>query len=296
MENISTLLPPLARMMVTKLLHLPAEYWKRGQSHFVRSTLRAFQAKCGCPLFRSGAALLAILLLGVAGVGFGQTPPVHYWNQASAAPGVIGSWQLQRGGPLPGYFQPVRIVGPADLQIAVGGPAGFDEVQPAPANVALLVGSVYRLRVMNIPFHAGQELFPTIEMIDRLYTPRGQERRFAVPIEITLEDMELALGGRFVTRVIYLEQPDYALPARTTPQSPSWFDVGPGRDPLAVADALGRPVAILRMGGRVPDENEIRSPGFFFGCPPLLKLPPMPVMRVPAPAGPAPPAEGRPKP
>jgi hypothetical protein len=295
MGNTSTLLLPFARMMVTKHLHLPAER-------------RLFRSACR-------AALPAVLLLGLAGRGFGQTPPVHYWNQASAAPGVIGAGQLQRGGPLPGYFQPVRILGPADLQVAMAGPAGFDEAQPAPANVALLVGAVYRLRVMNIPSHPGQELFPTIEMIDRLYTPQGQQRRFAIPIEITQEDMELALSGRFVLRVIYLEQPDYALPARTTPQSPGWFDVGPGRDPLAVADALGRPVAILRMGGRVPDENELRSAGFYFGCPPAMLLPPMPVTPVaaaaataspaapeaektapPAPEKPAAPAEGRPKP
>lgn len=274
--------------MVTKLFHLPAERRTWG------------------PI-----ALGAILLVGLAGVTLAQTPQVHYWNTASAPPGVIGAAQLQRGGPLPGYFQPVRILGPADLQIASGGQGGFDEAQPAPANMALLVGNVYRLRVMNIPFHQGQELFPTIEMIDRLYTPRGQERRFAIPIEITQEDMELALSGRFVTRVVYLEEPDSALPARTTPQSPSWFDVGPGRDPLATADALGRPVAIVRMGGRVPDANELCSPAFMFGCPPVIKLPPMPVMptpkAAPAPASPekiappaaekpAAPAEGRPKP
>lgn len=242
-------------------------------------------------------ALAALLVAGLAGHAGAQTLPGHAWNQASSPPGAIGAMQLQRGGPLPGYFQPMRIVGPEGMQVAVGG--AFNEPQTSPANLALLVGAVYRLRITNIPYHAGEELFPTIELIDRLYAPRGQERRFAIPVEFTQEDMELALGGRFVTRVIYLEQPDCALPARTSADAPSWFDVGPGQEPLAVADALGRPVAILRMGGRLPDSNEINSANFLFGCPPALALPPLPAMPVPAavpsPAAPAAPAEGGPQ-
>lgn len=247
------------------------------------------------------------LLLALAGAGYAQSPQAHLQFQASAPTGAIGNWQLQRGGPLPGYFQPVRIVGPQGLQVSLPLPGGFDEPLPAPADVGLLVGTVYRLRITNIPYNSGQELFPTIEMIDRLYTPRGQERRFAIPIELSQEDLELALNGRFVTRVIYLEEPDAALPAATRADSPNWFEVGAGRDPLAVADALGRPVAILRMGGRVPDANEIGSVGFLYGPPPALKFPPPAALQVPpktlSPAGPesipmptpAQPAQARPQ-
>jgi hypothetical protein len=234
----------------------------------------------------------AILLLAVAGASFAQGPAGHPYFQASAPTGVIGNWQLQRGGPLPGYFQPVRILGPQGLQVSLPVPGGFDQPQSAPADVGLLVGGVYRLRITNIPNNAGQEVFPTIEMIDRLYTPRGQERRFAIPIEFSAEDLQLALSGRFVTRVIYLEEPDAALPAATKPESPNWFDIGPGRDPLATADAMGRPMAILRMGGRLPDANEIGSAGFLYGSPAALKFPPLPALpapkQAPSPAAPAP--------
>lgn len=225
-------------------------------------------------------AAAAALLLAWGGVGFAQGPGGHAYFPASAAPGVIGNWQLQRGGPLAGYFQPVRILGPQGLHVALPVPGGFDEPLGAPAEVGLLVGTVYRLRITNIPGNEGQEVFPTIEMLDRLYTPRGQERRFAIPIELSQDDLELALSGRFVTRVIYLEEPDAALPAASRPDSPNWFEVAPGRDPLATADALGRPVAILRMGGRVPDANEIGSANFLYGPPPALKFPPSPAMPV----------------
>ena len=40
---------------------------------------------------------------------------------------------------------------------------------------------------------------------------------------------------------------------------------------MAVADELGRPVAILRMGARLPDHPEGPDMQFLFGCPPLVK-------------------------
>ena len=89
-------------------------------------------------------------------------------------------------------------------------------------------------------------------MIDRLYPPPGQALRFPIPIELTLEDLELALDGRYVVRVIYLEDPRLALPVAQPADEPLWMDAGPGNDPLRMADELGRPVAILRLGGRLP--------------------------------------------
>jgi len=41
---------------------------------------------------------------------------------------------------------------------------------------------------------------------------------------------------------------------------------------LIEADALGRPVAILRLGGRVPDQTRAIDPGFLFGCPPFQQF------------------------
>ncbi len=135
----------------------------------------------------------------------------------------------------------------------------------------MLIGSVYRLRVTNISTPEGTEgleVFPTIEVIDRLYAPPGEEVRFAIPIELTLEDLKLALSGKLVTRVIYLEDKNKALPTAEIDRSQTWFEAGPGEDPLAAADALGRPVAILRLGGRLPDANP--SVNFFFGSPPYV--------------------------
>ena len=219
-------------------------------------------------------ALVVFGWLGATAALFAQQPPVHYLHHGVMPPGAIGSQQLQRGGPLPGFYQPVEIKAPRGVLISLAVANQFDEAQPAPRKAGMLIGAVYRLRAANIPLAEGMEVFPTIEVIDRLYTPLDQAGRFAIPIELTENDLKLALDGKFVTRVIYLENPRDALPIRDNLQGQAWFEAAPGQDPLAVADALGRPVAILRLGGRLPDQAETPDPSFFYGSPPFVPYPP----------------------
>ena len=219
---------------------------------------------------------LVLWCLSLAATLQAQQPQVHYLHHGVMPPGAIGSRQLQRGGPLPGYFQPVEIKAPKGALISLAVEGRFDEAQPNARRVGMLIGGVYRLRIMNLALAEGAEVFPTIEVIDRLYPPQGQEGRFAIPIELTAQDLKLALDGKFVTRVIFLEDPQRALPARENPQEQNWFETAPGQDPLAVADGLGRPVAILRLGGRLPSQNEVEDASFFYGCPPYVALPSVP--------------------
>ncbi len=240
--------------------------------------------------------LLALLCLAVR--GWAQEPAVHYWHQGVMPPGAIGSRQLQRGGPLAGFFQPVEIKAPPGVSVSLAVENQFGPPQQAPRRVGLLIGSVYRLRVTNIPQAEGMEIFPSIEIIDRTYAPTDQQVRFAIPVEIAQQDVELAMQGKYVTRVIYLEDPHNALSTRGA-SGQSWFDAPPGRDPLAVADELGRPVAILRLGARVPDAGP--DPNFFFGSPPWVAYPPRTAgqakpVRETAPPRPAAPAEKKPQP
>jgi len=201
-------------------------------------------------------------------------PPVHFQHEGILSPGQIAAARLSRGGPVLGYFQPVEIKAPLGVSVALAEGAQFGPLQPAPVRVGLLIGPVYRLRVTNIPRHPGEEVYPTIEVIDRLYAPMGQEARFAIPIQLHQEDLELALEGKLVTRVIYVEDPQRALPvAAEAINGENWFEVGPGRDPLAVADQLGRPVAIVRLGGRVPLDPEHPEPEFMGPPAPYERLP-----------------------
>ena len=138
--------------------------------------------------------------------------------------------------------QPIEIQGPPGAAISLAVNDQFTTPMPAPVEAGMLIGSVYRLRVIRIPQHEGLEVFPTIEVIDRIYPPRGQELRFPVPVELTQEDLELASRGSFVTRVIYLENPHEAIPGQSDPVHQNWFEVPPQDDPLTVAGTMGRPM------------------------------------------------------
>jgi len=223
-------------------------------------------------LARVASAMTVVVLAGMSRAAVLQAadPPVHYNHAGVMPPGAIGSQQLLRGGPLPGYFQPVEIKAPKGALISTALSGQFEPPCREPLLAGMLIGAVYRLRVTNIPLQEGFEVYPTVEVIDRVYPPVGQEFRFPIPIELTQEELEMALDGKFVTRVIYLEEPAAALPVVENPFRQSYFEAPEGENPLEVADSLGRPMAILRMGGRVPDADGPDAT-FMYGSPPLLK-------------------------
>lgn len=220
----------------------------------------------------AGRLLLISAWLSCAAIVAAAEPPVHHGYAGILPPGAIGTAQLERGGPIPGYFQPIQIIAPAGAAVSLAVDDQFTPPMPAPVEAGMLIGAVYRLRVIRIPQHEGMEVFPTIEVIDRTYPPRGEELRFPVPIELTQEDLELASRGSFVTRVIYLENPHDALPARSDPAHQAWFDAPPQDDPLTVASSMGRPMVILRIGGRTPSDTGSPDAQFMYHSPALLLL------------------------
>ncbi len=203
-----------------------------------------------------------------------EAQQVHYRHHGGMPPGAIGQWQLQRGGPLPGYFQPTKVLVPEGCDISFADSGHFDQGVKDQRVAGLLIGQVYRLKITHIPLYEGLEVFPTIELIDRIYPPAGRTLEFPIPIRITRDDLREALAGRMVTRVFYVEDPAHALPAAQQPNESFGFDIERGRDPLRVADSLGRPIAILRLGARVPGPQG-PTPQFLFGSPPWKKMTPL---------------------
>lgn len=203
-------------------------------------------------------------------------PKVFYPQNSDTTPGAIGGARLLRGGPVVGYYQPVEVSGPEKIQIALAQDSRFLEPLTAPVKVGMLVGSVYRLRVTNIPNRPGEELYPTIEVLDRMYAPRGREHRFPVPIVLEQDDLINALNGALIQRVVYLEDNEVASPISDEPGTQRVLDVAGSENALQVADGLGRPMAILRIGSRVPSDLQSDLTGFLYGCPPWMPLLPVP--------------------
>jgi hypothetical protein len=206
------------------------------------------------------------------GNAYGGMPGAHYLLRSDMPPGVVGTARLDRRNSVVGYYQPIEIIAPKGTQVAMAEGGTFQPLQDGPIHAGLLIGAVYRIRVAGIPNEPGEELFPTIELIDRLYPPQGEAVRFAIPIVLDDADLQDALAGNLVTRVIYLEDPQTALPVTDEPKSQRSFDVASDQDPLRIADTMGRPVAILRIGSRTPPDQPELLAEFLCGSPPLVNL------------------------
>ncbi len=213
--------------------------------------------------------LTLVALLSVTTVSSAQRPPIHYLHSANSPPGTVAAGQLQRMPSLQCYSQPLEILVPEGARIAVQVAGHFGESQRGRMVAGMQVGSVYQLKITEIPFHPGQEVFPTVELINRIYPPPGLELRFPIPVQFTQEELELALSGKFVTRVIYLEDTATALGHADTAGEQRYYEVGPSEDPLRAADRLGKPVAIMRMGSRLPDLDEGQV-GLGYGHAPVI--------------------------
>src|SRR5262249_4010534 len=74
----------------------------------------------------------------LAGAGALAAPPVHFNHAGVLAPGAIGAAQLQRGGPLSGYFQPVEIRVPEGSAISLAADGHFTQPQPGGAKAGML--------------------------------------------------------------------------------------------------------------------------------------------------------------
>ena len=141
----------------------------------------------------------------------------------------------------------------------------------SPARAGMATGSVYRVRISDMPGFPGVELYPTIELIDRLNPPPGLAEEFPIPIEFTEDEIETVLQNRMVTKVVYLEHPDLAAPVNQT-DGIHTEKFASNVNLLQAADQRGRPMAIVRIGGRIPDP---RSPqDEFYSQSPLLVVTP----------------------
>ncbi len=166
---------------------------------------------------------------------------------------------------LPHDVQVVRFQGPDGVKVEVLGPAP----QPVPAGdgqglatFGLKVGQAYHLRVYDLPDRPGVELYPVVEILGHLHRPPGIDpAKYPVRIVFRQDDIEDAVfRGRLVTQVVYLEDPEQAVPLKLPKDDPPFVTLNPVEDPFKVARALGRVMAIVRIGGRQPTPEELSGP------------------------------------
>src|SRR4029079_17730082 len=92
----------------------------------------------------------------------------------------------------------------------------------------------------------------------------------AIPVQFTEEDFDQVLSGNFVTKVIYLPDPEFQELALAGVETLVSTRLDPGVDPIVEADRRGAIMAIIRVGNKdleVPDGDSEMVGGFGGGGP-----------------------------
>jgi uncharacterized repeat protein (TIGR01451 family) len=206
--------------------------------------------------------------VGLAGLILASRPGLAQEPAESSAPPAAVEAAAPGAFVLAPDVQVVRFSGPAGVVVEVLGP----QPEPVPvgdghglATFGLRVGTAYQLRVTNLPDRPDAVLFPMIEMVGHLHRPKGIDpAKYPIRVPIGFDDIDDVLTrGRMVTQVIYLEDPELAMPLSLPKDEIPVVTLSPAEDPLKVAPALGRVVAVLRIGGRAPTPEDLSGAPFF---------------------------------
>ncbi|MFO0917872.1 MAG: hypothetical protein U0872_06095 [Planctomycetaceae bacterium] len=206
------------------------------------------------------------MLFSIAGMASAQqTNPVHGMqfplNQYQPPETTI-EWMKIAGRICQDYMQPVKVYLPGEGRVTFYDHTPNRPIElAAPAQASLAVGRIYRIKVDLIPEYPGVEFYPSIELIDRLHPPPGKIEQFPIEFTLTKEELDWTMDERLVTKVVYLEQPQRVPPLQVS-EPRATQTLHPAQNALAVADDLGRPMAIIRLGGRTPDARGM-DPQFF---------------------------------
>lgn len=192
---------------------------------------------------------------GTAGCGCGGSPGgcLGGGGQGSMIP--AGGGVLTSGGQMAGI--------PPTVQVTFGQPdgmyvrydatgAGLFDSEPlvVPARQNFPQGGLYRIKLTNIPSREGVELYPTVELAYANPRTGAYLAHNSVPVQFTEEDFDQVLTGNFVTKVIYLPDPDFQGPALAGIDTLVSTRLDPGIDPIVEADRRGSILAIIRLGDK----------------------------------------------
>jgi uncharacterized repeat protein (TIGR01451 family) len=155
-------------------------------------------------------------------------------------------------------LQPVRFVGPEGMHATFyqGRPEGRDF--EAPVNVGMRTGYIYRVKLSGMTQFPGVELYPSLEVRGCIQLPpRMNPGEHPAPVVLTDDDIQKALDGTLITKVVYLEDPNKAASLSWKQDQPPEGVLPPDRDPWADAWSLGRPLIIVRLGERQLSPQEL---------------------------------------
>ncbi|MBS0211029.1 MAG: hypothetical protein JSS27_18955 [Planctomycetes bacterium] len=225
--------------------------------------------------------LIAAAITGCRTPLHGSLPPATMLEHPG--PGVGGPGPgVMTIGPTPpvavGVTSQVAFVSPEGAMISwdAAGTGGFDsEPLILPARYNFPQGALYRLKLTNIPGRAGVELYPTIEVGPVVARTEAYLAHNAIPFQLTEEDFDQVMSGNFVTKVIYLPDPEFQELAIAGVETLVSTRLDPGVDPIVEADRRGAIMAVIRIGNKdleVPGSDQFVGDAAYGA--PMAMLPP----------------------
>jgi uncharacterized repeat protein (TIGR01451 family) len=223
--------------------------------------------------------LLASLAIGAPPEAAPPAPPTPpsiirtSWSQGvlptpgMGPPGAVAAVGANPGpGPAIGIAMPppaplvaAKFLLPEGARVTAFPGSNLARVYGAPIVMGLRPGYVFRFELDNIGV-PGRTLYPEVELRGVLVPRPGMRYMdYPIPIFFSQLDIDRALNGVLITKVIYLEDPERALPVAMTPDLPIESPDATERDALRAARELGRPIAVVRLGDRKPSIPELQT-------------------------------------
>jgi hypothetical protein len=199
--------------------------------------------------------------VALAGGGYGDEAGSGMDGIASCPPGGGDAGASYGMGAGMAPASQIGFIGPDGMQVRwdMSLAGGFDSPPlVAPGRYDFPQGGIYRLKLTDIPGYEGVELYPTLEVAP--VTPRTDAflAHNTIPFQLTEEDLDQVTTGNFVTKVVYLPDPDYQELAVAGVETLVSTRLDPGVDPVVEADRRGSILAIIRIGNK---DLESTGPG-----------------------------------
>ena len=223
----------------------------------VMLALAAAASGCTAPALRGGlptahnlppAQMIAHPGPGVGGPGPGiipNMPPVGF-DAAMPAPTVQVHFRAPVG---------------MEIRWDVGGVGLYDsEPLVVPGIQNFPENGVYRLKVTGIEGREDERLYPSLEVGPITARTAAYLAHTPIPIQFTEQDFDQALSGNFVTKVIYIPDPEFQELAIGGVDTLVSTRLDPGVDPIVEADRRGAILAIIRLG-----RKDLEAPGAAMG-------------------------------
>ena len=180
----------------------------------------------------------------------------------AVGPGAVPAWfesgmndadMFGMGAPASQMTSQVHFLGPDGVVINydVSSHGMFDsEPLICPATHNFSQGAVYRLKLSNIPSMVGRDLYPTIEIAPTFARTQAFLAHNMIPIEFTDNDFDQVAAGNFITKVVYLPNPEFQSIATAGVGTLVNTQLEPGVDPIVEAENRGAILAIIRIGNK----------------------------------------------